>query len=203
MWRSFSSISQKTSLCRTERHIYCSATLNLKCARAHFKFNPFAPDVPVEALQMTPRIESFCWRVEQLVGEGGFAAVHGASGVGKSVTLRVLAERLFGVELHPHNRHGGAKVLRARWQGHIDASLCRPVLIADEAPRIASAKMLPVGVVASADMLPAIAPATIASPLPRRGYGHQDDTLGAGRTHQRSPATLQRHKRRGEAQDPR
>jgi general secretion pathway protein A len=39
---------------------------------------------------------------------------------------------LFGVELHPHNRHGGAKVLRARWQGHIDASLCRPVLIADE-----------------------------------------------------------------------
>jgi DNA transposition AAA+ family ATPase len=40
---------------------------------------------------------------------------------------------LFGVELHPHNRHGGAKVLRARWQGHIDASLSRPVLIVDEA----------------------------------------------------------------------
>ena len=39
---------------------------------------------------------------------------------------------LFGVELHPHNRHSGAKVLRARWQGHIDASLCRPVLIIDE-----------------------------------------------------------------------
>jgi hypothetical protein len=39
---------------------------------------------------------------------------------------------LFGVELHPHNRHGGAKVLRARWQGHIDAALCRPVLIADQ-----------------------------------------------------------------------
>ena len=31
-----------------------------------------------------------------------------------------------------HNRHSGAKVLRARWQGHIDASQCRPVLIADE-----------------------------------------------------------------------
>ncbi len=109
---------------------------------------------------MTPRMESFCWRVEQLAGEGGFALVTGAPGVGKSVTLRVLAERLaglrdvqvgvlsrpqagmadfyremgelFGVELHPHNRYGGAKVLRARWQGHIDASLCRPVLIADE-----------------------------------------------------------------------
>jgi hypothetical protein len=49
-------------------------------------------------------------------------------------------------------------------------------------PRIASAKVLPVGVVASAEMLPAIAPATIASPLLRRGYGHRDDTLGAGRT---------------------
>ncbi len=43
------------------------------------KFNPFAPDVPVEALQMTPRIESFCWRVEQLAGEGGFAVVTGAA----------------------------------------------------------------------------------------------------------------------------
>jgi len=24
------------------------------------KFSPFAPDIPTEALQMTPRIESFC-----------------------------------------------------------------------------------------------------------------------------------------------
>jgi len=61
------------------------------------KFNPFAPDIPVEALQMTPRTESFCWRVEQLVGEGGFAVVTGAPGVGKSVTLRMLAERLSGL----------------------------------------------------------------------------------------------------------
>ena len=58
------------------------------------KWNPFAPDVPVEALHVSRRIESFCWRAEQLVGEGGFALVTGAPGAGKSVTLRILADRL-------------------------------------------------------------------------------------------------------------
>jgi hypothetical protein len=78
------------------------------------------------------RTEPFCWRVQQLVGEGGFALVTGAPSMGKSVTLRILTERLgnqrevkvgivsrpqarlgdfyrelgdlFGVELSPHNR---------------------------------------------------------------------------------------------------
>jgi len=125
------------------------------------KWNPFAPDVPVEALHVTPRTHSFCWRAEQLAGEGGFALITGAPGTGKSVMLRILAERLaaqrdvivgllsrpqasihdfyrelgslFGVQLSPHNRWAGCKVLRERWQSHIDAALVRPVLIVDEA----------------------------------------------------------------------
>ncbi len=131
------------------------------------KWNPFSPDVPVEALHPSRRIESFCWRVEQLSGEGGFALVTGDPGTGKSVTLRILNERLsgqrdvkvgvltrpqagladfyremgdlFGAELHPHNRWAGSKILRDRWQTHIDAALSRPVLIVDEAQ-----EMLPV-----------------------------------------------------------
>ena len=40
---------------------------------------------------------------------------------------------LFGVLLSPHNRWSGAKLLRERWQAHIDGSLVRPVLVVDEA----------------------------------------------------------------------
>jgi general secretion pathway protein A len=30
------------------------------------KWNPFAPDVPIEALVSTPKIDNFCWRIESL-----------------------------------------------------------------------------------------------------------------------------------------
>jgi len=126
------------------------------------KWNPFSPDLPSEALRVVPKVQSFCWRIEQsLVREGGFALISGDPGTGKSVVLRILAERLdalrevtvgviahpqsniadfyremgelFGVQLKPHNRWGGFKALRERWIAHIDSTLVRPVLLIDEA----------------------------------------------------------------------
>ena len=60
----------------------------------NLKFNPFSPDVPVEALWVPPALESFCWRIEQQIGEGGFALAIGEPGSGKSASLRVLRGRL-------------------------------------------------------------------------------------------------------------
>jgi general secretion pathway protein A len=126
------------------------------------KWNPFSPEVPHEALVVTPRVENFVWRVENVhLKEGGFALISGDPGMGKSVALRLLAERLsrvrdltvgvmahpqsgindfyrelgdvFGVPLKPHNRWGGFKALRDRWLEHIDSTLSRPVLLVDEA----------------------------------------------------------------------
>jgi len=128
------------------------------------KWNPFTPELPVEALWATPRIEDFIWRVESLVADGGFALITGDSGTGKSVALRMVAERLgrlrdvtvgvltrpqsrladfyrelgeaFGVQLSPHNRWNGFKVLRERWKAHMESSLLRAVLIIDEAQQM-------------------------------------------------------------------
>lgn len=126
------------------------------------KWNPFSAELPIEALHVTPRVDAFCWRIEQsLVREGGFALITGDPGTGKSVALRLLAHRLgqlrdlsvgaiahpsshladfyremgdlFGVELKPHNRWGGFKTLRERWLSHLDSTLMRPVLLIDEA----------------------------------------------------------------------
>jgi general secretion pathway protein A len=126
------------------------------------KYNPFLPDVPTEALIATPRVQHFCWRIENAqVREGGFALVTGEPGTGKSSVLRLLAARLaqlpevsvgeiehpqsgvpdfyremgerFGVSLRPHNRWVSFKMLRERFCAHIDSTLVRPVLLIDEA----------------------------------------------------------------------
>jgi type II secretory pathway predicted ATPase ExeA len=126
------------------------------------KWNPFSPELPTEALYLTPAAENFCWRIEHsLIREGGFASIVGDPGTGKSVVLRLIADRLqrlqdisvgaithpssnladfyremgdlFGVELKPHNRWGGFKALRERWLNHLEGTLLRPVLLIDEA----------------------------------------------------------------------
>jgi type II secretory pathway predicted ATPase ExeA len=119
-------------------------------------------------LLLTPKVESFCWKVEQgLVRDGGFALVTGDPGLGKSVVLRLLADRLaalpdltvgalahpqsnladfyrelgalFGCPLKPHNRWGGFQALRTKWQAHVDTTLLRPILLIDEAQEMSAA----------------------------------------------------------------
>jgi type II secretory pathway predicted ATPase ExeA len=106
-------------------------------------------------------VEAFAARVQMTAGDGGFVMITGEPGSGKSVALRLIAERLrelrdvvvgtvdhpqsrvsdfyrelgdvFGVPFPTHNRWAGFKTLRARWGEHISTTLMRPVLIVDEA----------------------------------------------------------------------
>lgn len=125
------------------------------------KFNPFRPDVPIEALHTTPAVDSFIRRVEVSVADGGFVMITGDPGTGKSAAMRLLTHRLaklpdvivgnvehpqsrtsdfyrelgdvFQVPFGTHNRWAGFKALRNRWSEHIQTTLMRPVLIIDEA----------------------------------------------------------------------
>jgi general secretion pathway protein A len=143
------------------------------------KWNPFSPDVPVEALWRSSKIELFCWRMESLVREGGFALITGDPGTGKSVALRLLAHHLanlpdvttgvltrpqsgladfyremghlFGVALKPHNRWAGFKILRDAWLTHVEATRCRPVLLIDEAQEMPAAVLAELRILASTD----------------------------------------------------
>ena len=58
------------------------------------KWNPFSPEVPTEAFLLSAKVDHFFWRVENLAREGGFALVTGDPGLGKSVTLRLLVQKL-------------------------------------------------------------------------------------------------------------
>ena len=144
------------------------------------KFNPFSAQIPVEALWSSPVIGQFCWRLEQQLGEGGFALITGVSGSGKSATLRLLQSRLanqrevqvgvlsrpqaaladfyrelgdlFGVPLRPHNRWASAKALRERWLQHIDTALVRPVLLVDEAQEMHAAVLSELRLLTSAEL---------------------------------------------------
>jgi general secretion pathway protein A len=144
------------------------------------KWNPFSSELPGEGLLVTPRIEQFAWRVEQLVQEGGFALISGESGTGKSVALRIVAARLsalrdvsvgvlerpqskssdfyrelgdiFAVKLTPSNRWGGFKALRERWKAHVASSRIRPVLLVDEAQEMTPDVLGELRILSSADL---------------------------------------------------
>ncbi len=78
------------------------------------KFNPFSPELPVGAIYVPQKIENFCWRIEHAqIREGGFAMVHGDPGSGKSIVLRLLAERLKKL---PDVTVGPSISRRAIWQ---------------------------------------------------------------------------------------
>jgi type II secretory pathway predicted ATPase ExeA len=150
---------------------------NLK-ALYGLKYNPFSPELPMEALLVTSKIEDFLWRIENgLAIEGGFDMITGAPGNGKSVAMRLLAERLerlrevvvgslehpqsnladfyremgdlFGVVLRPHNRWAGFRSLREKWIGHIETTLMRPVLLIDEAQQMNPAVLSELRILAS------------------------------------------------------
>jgi len=143
------------------------------------KWNPFSPELPGEGLLVTPKIEHFAWRVEQLIQEGGFALITGESGTGKSVAMRIVARRLaavrdvsvgvierpqskvpdfyrelgdiFAVKLAPHNRWGGFKALRERWKAHVASSRIKPVLLIDEAQEMNPEVLGELRILSSAD----------------------------------------------------
>lgn len=144
------------------------------------KYNPFSCEVPIEALYFYPNLENFCWRIKNiLIQEGGFALVSGEPGTGKSVALRLLADRLknirdihigiithpssklsdfyrelsdiFSVTLSANNRWGGFKSLRERWLSHLQSTLLRPILFVDEAQEMPSAVLNELRILTSMD----------------------------------------------------
>jgi general secretion pathway protein A len=137
------------------------------------KFHPFRPDIPHDALFTTPAVDSFIRRIELGIADGGFAMLTGDPGTGKSIALRLLAERLralpdvlvgtvehpqsrtmdlFSVPLASHNRWAGFKALRARWADHIASSRCRPVLIIDEAQEALTTVLCELRILASKEL---------------------------------------------------
>ena len=130
------------------------------------KWNPFEINVPSDSLVESQKINNFCWRVENLVMDGGYGIISGNPGTGKSATLRILDNRLgaipdihvghlsrpqsrlpdfyrelaevFGVEFKSANQWGGYKGLRKKWAEHIESNLFRPVLLVDEAQEMQS-----------------------------------------------------------------
>jgi type II secretory pathway predicted ATPase ExeA len=125
------------------------------------KWNPFSSSTPIEGLSLNKKIESFCWRVETIILDGGYSVLVGNSGTGKSITLRFLANRLeeikdisigiisrpqssisdfyrelsdiYNISFKNNNRWNSYQNLRKKWINFLNTGLLRPVLIVDEA----------------------------------------------------------------------
>lgn len=143
------------------------------------KYNPFLPRIPVDDLWRPPGLDSFYFRVQTLLRHGGFGLVTGASGLGKSKVLHMMADWLaaydelavavmqrpqsttadfyrelgdtYGVELSVANRYGGFKALRDRFRQHIQTTLMRPVLLIDEAQETCTSTLTELRLMCSAD----------------------------------------------------
>lgn len=141
------------------------------------KWNPFLPDVPDEALMKSHETDQFCFSVENLVMDGGFAMITGEPGLGKSVSLHILYNRLngirelkvgeitrpqsnltdfyrelsdiFGVELNVRNCFGSFKSLREKFRSHLNTTLLRPVVIIDDAQEAPSVVLKELRILAS------------------------------------------------------
>lgn len=125
------------------------------------QFNPFTSDIPVDKCYISSEVQSFINRIEEIASSGGYAMLTGASGIGKSTTLRSIAHKLeessklvpaiicrpqsglrdfyrelgtiFRVDLKTANCYGSFNDVRGKWQKIIRDTCFRPVLIIDEA----------------------------------------------------------------------
>jgi len=143
------------------------------------KFNPFRPDIPIDALYVSKAVEIFCRRIDMTVKEGGFGLINGPVGAGKSAAVRLVEHRLsqnhdlhvariehpqstvtdfyrelgegFGLSFGGQARWKGFKSLRARWNEHIVSTLKRPVVIIDEAQEMLSSVLTEIRILSSKD----------------------------------------------------
>ena len=134
----------------------------------------------LQALYITPTVDAFLRRVAVGIADGGYVLITGDPRTGKSVALRLLTRRLsalpdvvvgtiehpqsrtmdfyrelgdvFGVQLQAHNRWGGFKALRTRWNEHISTTLSRPVLVLDEAQEALTTVFTELRVLSSKDL---------------------------------------------------